>query len=477
MEAAQAPVLPTVLIVEDERSNLTSLERIFQREGFRTLLAEDAKVGLELCRKHRVNVVLTDLMLPGMSGLDLIKALHTVAPDAEVVVMTAYGTVETAVEAMREGAYDFVEKPLKRMDIVKSVRKAAERHALLAENRTLKNELSALRNREIVGTAPSLRRALEIAAQAAPSTANVLVLGQSGTGKELLARYIHQHSGREGPFVAVNLAALPETIVEGELFGHEKGAFTGAIQKRIGKIGQSSGGSLFLDEIGELSAAVQVKLLRVLQEGEYEPLGGKTHKADFRLIAATNRDLKSDVEAGRFREDLFYRLNVIAITCPTLTERSDDIPLLVDHFLAVYCRKNGKPAMTVTRAALDRLTAYAWPGNVRELENVIERGVVLGRSSTIDVDSLPAPIAQAEARGGSLSFALGTPLEEIEQRVIRATLDHTGGDKRIAAQLLGIATRTIYRKLAAEGGEEEELASATGPAGAPGAPIPGTKSH
>src|SRR5499427_2761766 len=294
MEAVHEPLQPTVLIVEDERPNLTSLERIFQREGFRTLLAEDARVGLELCRKHRVHVVLTDLMLPGMNGIDLIKALHTVAPDAEVVVMTAYGTVETAVEAMREGAYDFVEKPLKRMDIVKSVRKAAERHALLAENRTLKNELSALRNRQIVGTSPALRRALEIAAQAAPSTANVLVLGQSGTGKELLARYIHQHSGREGPFVAVNLAALPETIVEAELFGHERGAFTGAVQKRVGKIGQAAGGSLFLDEIGELTAAVQVKLLRVLQEGEYEPLGGKTHKADFRLIAATNRDLKSE---------------------------------------------------------------------------------------------------------------------------------------------------------------------------------------
>jgi len=465
MEAQQvAP--PTVLIVEDERSNLTSLERIFQREGFRTLLAEDAKVGLELCRKHRVHVVLTDLMLPGMSGLDLIKALHTVAPEAEVVVMTAYGTVETAVEAMREGAYDFVEKPLKRMDIVKSVRKAAERHALLAENRTLKNELSALRNREIVGTAPALRRALETAARAAPSTANVLVLGKSGTEKELLARYIHQHSGREGPFVAVNLAALPETIVEAELFGHEKGAFTGAVQRRIGKIGQAAGGSLFLDEIGELTAAVQVKLLRVLQEGEYEPLGGKTHKADFRLIAATNRDLQGEVEAGRFREDLFYRLNVIAITCPTLADRSDDIPLLVDHFLAIYCRKNGKPAMNVTKAALERLTAYAWPGNVRQLENVIERAVVLGRTSTIDVDNLPAPIAQAEARTGSLSFALGTPLEEIEQRVIRATLDHTGGDKRIAAQLLGIATRTIYRKLAAEGEEDDSAGTA-----------PATKSH
>ncbi|MET0389312.1 MAG: sigma-54 dependent transcriptional regulator, partial [Polyangiales bacterium] len=361
----------------------------------------------------------------------------------------------SAVEAMREGAYDFVEKPLKRMEIVKSVKKAAERYALLAENRTLKNELSALRNREIVGTSTVLRRALETAAQAAPSTANVLVLGQSGTGKELLARYIHQQSGREGPFVAVNLAALPETIVEAELFGYERGAFTGAVQRRIGKIGQASAGTLFLDEIGELSPAVQVKLLRVLQEGEYEPLGGKTQKADFRLIAATNRDLKVEVEASRFREDLFYRLHVIAITCPKLSDRSDDIPLLVEHFVGVYCRKNGKPIMTVSRAALDRLCAYDWPGNVRELENVIERAVVLGRSVTIEVDNLPAPVAQAEARSGNLAFALGTPLEEIERRVIKATLDHTGGDKRIAAQLLGIATRTIYRKLAADGESEE----------------------
>jgi len=447
--------LPSVLIVEDERSNLISLERIFQREGFRPLLAEDARVALEICRKQRVHVVLTDLMLPGMNGIDLIKALHTVAPDAEVVVMTAYGTVESAVEAMREGAYDFVEKPLKRMEIVKSVKKAAERYALLAENRTLKNELSALRNREIVGTSSVLRRALETAAQAAPSTANVLVLGQSGTGKELLARYIHQQSGREGPFVAVNLAALPETIVEAELFGYEKGSFTGAVQRRVGKIGQAASGTLFLDEIGELSAAVQVKLLRVLQEGEFEPLGGKTQKADFRLIAATNRDLKVEVKAGRFREDLFYRLNVIAITCPKLADRSDDIPLLVEHFVGVYCRKNGKPGMTVSRAALDRLCAYDWPGNVRELENVIERAVVLGRTLTIDVDNLPAPVAQAESQSGNLVFALGTPLEEIERRVIKATLDHTGGDKRVAAQLLGIATRTIYRKLAADGEFDE----------------------
>jgi two-component system response regulator HydG len=440
----------TVLIVEDEESNRISLVKIFEREGFRALPAEDGRMALELVRKHRVHVVLTDLMLPGMSGIDVIKALKTVSPHSEVVVMTAYGTVETAVEAMREGAYDFVEKPLKRMQIVKTVRKAAERQALLAENRTLREELSVLRTREIVGSSQVLRQSLEIATQAAPSTATVLVLGESGTGKELLARHIHRHSGRDGAFVAVNLAALPETIVEAEVFGHEKGAFTGATAKREGRIAQASRGTLFLDEIGELSPNVQVKLLRVLQDGEYEPLGGRTQRADFRLIAATNRDLKAEVEAGHFREDLFYRLNVIAITCPTLAQRRDDIPLLCDHFLEIYCRKNNKQLLTLSREALNRLTQYYWPGNVRELENVIERAVVLSKGGAIGVEDLPGVIAESEMHSQDLVFTIGTPLEEIERRVIHATLEHTRGDKRLASQLLGIATRTVYRKLEAE---------------------------
>ncbi len=440
----------TVLVVDDEPSNLISLEKIFHREGFRVLTAEDGRAALNVCRHQQVHVVLSDLMMPGMSGIDLIKALNTVSPDAEVVVMTAYGTVETAVEAMKEGAYDFVEKPLKRMQIVKTVRKAAERHRLVEENRTLRKELSALKNRSIVGSAPALRRALDIARQAAPSTATVLILGDSGTGKELLARYIHEQSGREGPFVGVNLAALPETIVESELFGHEKGAFTGAVSRREGRIAQSAGGTLFLDEIGELSPAVQVKLLRVLQEGEYEPLGGRTRRADFRLIAATNRNLHAAVETGEFREDLFYRLNVIAVVSPRLADRRDDVPLLVDHFLDAYCRKNGKPRMGLTREALDRLMAYDWPGNVRELENVIERAVVLGKGTTLGLDDLPEPVATAEHRSESLAFPIGTSLSEVERRIIHATLDHTRGDKQLAAQLLGISARTVYRKLGAE---------------------------
>jgi len=460
--SASSNASTTVLVVDDERENSEALERIFAREGFRVLTADGGRRALDVCRQHRVHVVVTDLMMPGMSGIDLLKALETVAPDAEVVLMTAYGTIETAVEAMRAGAYDFVEKPLKKMQIVKTVQKAAERHALVAENRELKQEISALRGgaggaRSIVGSSPALRRALDIAYQAAPSTANVLVLGESGTGKELLARAIHEKSGRAGSFVAVNLAALPETIVEGELFGYEKGAFTGAVAKREGRVAQAEGGTLFLDEIGELSMSVQVKLLRLLQEGEYEPLGGRTRRADFRLIAATNKDLRQLIAEGRFREDLYYRLNVIAITAPPLRDRQGDVPLLVDHFIEVYCRKNGKPRMDIARDAMEKLQDYSWPGNVRELENVIERAVVLTREPKLQLADLPPSVTQAERRGEDLSFSMGTPLEEIERRVIKATLDHTRGDKQLAAQLLGISARTIYRKLADEAGGDGDL--------------------
>ncbi len=439
----------TVLVVDDERSNVESLEKIFAREGMRVLSANDAKHALEQVRSHRVHVVLTDLMMPGTTGLDLLRALKQVAPEVEVVLMTAYGSVEAAVSAMREGAYDFVEKPLKRMTIVKSVRKAAERQKLLAENRSLKNEIKLLTRREIVGSSPAWRRVIDVATQAAPSLATVLVLGESGTGKELLARYIHERSARtKGPFVAVNCAAIPETILESELFGHERGAFTGATGKKDGRFAKATGGTLFLDEIGELSPAVQVKLLRVLQEGEYEPLGGNTVKADVRIVAATNRDLLAEVQAGRFREDLYYRLNVIAVTAPPLRARREDIPLLVDHFLGLYCAKNGRPRLTVARAAMDKLLDYTWPGNVRELENVVERAVVLSRNDALTEQDLPDAVAHAAPpEPTALSFPIGTTLDEIELRLIRETLRHTKGDKSLAAQLLGISTRTIYRKL------------------------------
>jgi DNA-binding NtrC family response regulator len=439
----------TVLVVDDESSNLVSLQKIFEREQMRVLVADGAKAALDLVRKHRVQVVLTDLMMPGTSGLELLKAVKEVAPDAEVVVMTAYGTVETAVQAMREGAYDFVEKPLKRMTIVKSVRKAAERQKLVVENRSLRQELKLLTTREIIGQSPVLRRVLDVATQAAPSSATVLVLGESGTGKELLARYLHGKSARaQGPFVAVNCAAIPESILEAELFGHERGAFTGAVGRREGRFARAKGGTLFLDEIGELSPAVQVKILRVLQEGEYEPIGGNTVQSDARIIAATNRDLGAEVEAGRFREDLFYRLNVIALTAPPLRSRREDVPLLVDHFLGVYCKKNGRVRLTVPREVLARLMDYSWPGNVRELENVVERAAVLCRGDVLRLDDLPDSVAQATAPlPDALSFPIGTPLDEVEMRMIRETLKHTQGDKPLAAQLLRISARTIYRKL------------------------------
>jgi DNA-binding NtrC family response regulator len=439
----------TVLVVDDEASNLASLQKIFEREQMRVLVADGAKTALDLLRKHRVQVVLTDLMMPGTTGLELMRAVKELAPDAEVVVMTAYGTVETAVQAMREGAYDFVEKPLKRMTIVKSVRKAAERQKLVVENRSLRQELKLLTTREIVGQSAVLRRVLDVATQAAPSSATVLVLGESGTGKELLARYLHGKSARaQGPFVAVNCAAIPESILEAELFGHERGAFTGAIGRREGRFARARGGTLFLDEIGELSPAVQVKILRVLQEGEYEPIGGNTVQSDARIIAATNRDLAAEVEAGRFREDLFYRLNVIALTAPPLRSRREDVPLLVDHFLGVYCKKNGRARLTVPREVLARLMDYGWPGNVRELENVVERAAVLCRGEVLRLEDLPDSVAQATAPPpDALAFPIGTPLDEVEMRMIRETLKHTQGDKQLAAQLLRISARTIYRKL------------------------------
>jgi DNA-binding NtrC family response regulator len=442
----------TVLVVDDEPSNVVSLEKIFQREGMRVLTADGAKTALDLSRKHRVQVVLTDLMMPGVNGVELLRAMKEISPDTEVVLMTAYGTVETAVQAMREGAYDFVEKPLKRMNIVKSVRKAAERHSLVAENRSLREELKLLTSREIVGQSAALRRVLDVATQAAPSSATVLVLGESGTGKELIARYIHSKSNRaSGPFVAVNCAAIPESILEAELFGHERGAFTGAVAKREGRFARARGGTLFLDEIGELTPAVQVKLLRVLQEGEYEPVGGVPVRADVRIVAATNRDLASEVEAGRFREDLYYRLNVIAVTAPPLRNRREDIPLLVDHFLGVYCKKNGRARLSVAPDVMRKISDYSWPGNVRELENVVERAAVLCRTDTLRMEDLPDAVAEANAPAPTaLTFAIGTPLEEVEHRLIRETLAYTSGDKSLAAQLLGISTRTIYRKLGEE---------------------------
>src|SRR5438045_8518550 len=448
----------TLLLVEDEPANLDSLERIFAREWYRTQRAATGAAALALLRGRPADVVLTDLMMPGMSGQELLRAVRAVAPDAEVVLMTAYGTVEAAVAAMKDGAYDFLTKPLKRHAVLKSVAQALEKRRLVLENKQLRARLAGVSS-PIVGQRPALRATLDIIRQAAPSSATVLLLGESGTGKELFARALHEHSSRaQQPFVPINCAAIPETILESELFGYERGAFTGAVARKEGRIERAQGGTLFLDEIGELSPAVQVKLLRFLQEGEIERLGGtSTVKVDSRVVAATNRDLSAAVQAGKFREDLYYRLNVIQVVLPPLRERVEDIPLLADHFVARYAAKNGKPIRGLTRAALAALEAYPWPGNVRELEHAIERAVVLSRGAEIEVDDLPESVRAGGAarnagvagalEGRTLAVPLGTTMEEIELRVIRETLRQTKGDKNLAAQLLGIAARTIYRKL------------------------------
>lgn len=443
----------TVLVVDDEAANRDSVVRIFQKEGLRTLAAPNGEEALDLLRRERINVVVTDLMMPGISGQDLLKAAHTVSPETEVVLMTAYGTVETAVEAMKEGAYDFLTKPLKRHQLVKSVRKALEKQELVEENKRLRARVALLsKPGGIVGTSPAFRSTMDIVRQAAPSSATILVLGESGTGKELVARAIHDLSPRaDGPFVPINCAAIPESILESELFGYERGAFTGAERRREGRFERAHRGTVFLDEVGEMSPSVQVKLLRVLQEGEFERLGGgQPVKVDVRLVAATNRDLVQEVKEGRFREDLYYRLNVVKIGLPPLRERQGDASLLADHFLRTYCVKNGKQIQGFTQAALEGMERYDWPGNVRELENAVERAVVLSRGDWIDLSDLPETVRGASdspAASRAIVIPIGTPMDEIEMRVIHETLRHTRGDKTLAAQLLGIATRTIYRKL------------------------------
>ena len=388
--------------------------------------------------------------MPGMTGLDLLRSIRALSQQTEVILITAYGTIEMAVDAMKQGAYDFVVKPFKRHDILRPVRRALERHALVEENRRLRTELEkSLGARTIIGQSPIMRDTLELVDQVAPSSATVLVTGESGTGKELAARAIHSGSRRASkPFVAINCAAIPDSILESELFGYEKGAFTGAVQRREGRFERAHTGTLFLDEIGEMAPHVQVKLLRVLQEGEIERLGGtEPISVDCRIVAATNRDLAAEVREGRFREDLYYRLNVITVELPPLRERPEDVPLLAHHFLGKYAQKNGKEILGITAEAMGLLSRYQWQGNVRELENVIERAVVLARGDQITESELPHGVKSGQSSTRTLSIPLGTPLEEVERRLITETLRITKGDKRLAAQMLGIATRTIYRKL------------------------------
>ncbi len=447
----------TVLVVDDDAANRVTLERILQRERYRVLHAESGRDAMQLLRSERVDLVLTDLKMPGMSGLDLLRAAKKVDPDLEVVVMTAYGTVETAVEAMKEGAYDFVSKPLSRLQLATALRKALEKRSLQLENRQLREQLDAVGEGKLIGRSDAMRALIDEVEQVAPSDATVLLTGESGTGKSRLARLLHHMSRRrDRRFVTLNCAAIPENLLESELFGYEKGAFTGASARKEGRFDLADRGTLFLDEVTEMKPEAQVRLLRVLQDGEYERVGGtETLRTDVRVVAATNRRIEQEVAEGRFREDLYYRLNVIPLAVPPLRDRDADVTLLAQHFLVRFSEKNRKQVHGFTSEAVDALQAWHWPGNVRELENAVERAVVLARGSKIGVPDLPRQLREGATSRQKLTFEVGTPLKVVERRMIEETLRYCDGDKGLAASLMGITARTIYRR-EAEWAQEDQ---------------------
>jgi two-component system, NtrC family, response regulator HydG len=441
----------TLLIADDDPGLRESLERTLTREGYRVVLASDGRAALERVQAGGVDLIVTDLRMPGLTGLELLRAAKAIMPDVDVILLTAFGTVEEAVKAMKDGAYDFLTKPFRREQLIKLIDKALERRDLIEQNRALKKQLEDLRAKgQMIGASPIWRRMMTLVEQVADSSATILVQGESGTGKELVARTIHERSARRnGPFVAVNCAALPETLLESELFGYEKGAFTGAAGRKEGRFELASAGTLFLDEVADLSLVTQPKILRVLQEGEFERLGGtRTLQVDVRIVAATNRDLSDMVKDKRFREDLYYRLNVITVRVPPLREHPEDIRLLAQHYLRVYSAKNGRKLEAFSNEAIARLESYAWPGNVRELENLVERSVLLARKDRIDAEDLPEEVmgVKRPPRDAILEL-VGTPLADIEERLLDETLRITGGNKTQAAELLGIDVRTVARKL------------------------------
>jgi len=466
----------TLLVADDDPAVRQSLERTLAREGYTVVLAPDGQAALDRLRQGGVDLLLSDLRMPGLTGLELLREVKSAVPDVDVILLTAFGTVEEAVTAMKDGAVDFLTKPFQRAQLIRVIRKALERRELIAQNLALQRRLDdLLAQGNLIGVSPAFRAMMTLVDQVANSSATVLIHGESGTGKELVARAIHDRSPRRsGPFVAVNCAALPETLLESELFGYEKGAFTGAGVRKEGRFELADGGTLFLDEVADLSPVTQPKILRVLQEGEFERLGGtRTIKVDVRIVTASNQDLAALVKEKRFREDLFYRLNVIAVTAPPLREKREDVAVLAQHFLRVYAAKNNRVLVGFSDDALRCLEAYAWPGNVRELENVVERAVVLARANTVEVGDLPdkitenaivlerpAPGEGAAGDGGSegmLRIRVGTPLAEVEQRMLEETLRMTRGNKTLTAKLLGIDPKTVFRKLKAA--EDEEAAA------------------
>jgi two-component system response regulator HydG len=446
-----------ILVVDDDAGHLLTVKTIVKSWGHHVVTADDGSTAVARAKNEPVDLIVMDVRMVEMNGLEALKKIKAYNPAIPIIIITAYSSVDTAVEALKSGAYDYLTKPLD-FDLLKlTIERAREHAGLKHENRQLKAKLAEGLSRDnIIGKSPSMQRLLETMAMVAPSDATVLITGDSGTGKELIARSIHMSSPRShADLVIVNCAAISETLLESELFGHEKGAFTGADRQRSGRFKQADGGTIFLDEIGETSPAMQAKLLRVIQEREIQPVGSsRVEKVDVRIVAATNRDLSEEVEKGNFREDLFYRINVVTLQIPPLRKRMEDIPLLADAFVRRYAEKNRKVVKGFTPLAMNYLLNHDWPGNVRELENAVERAVILMTGDHITENQLPINITGKDLSSDTAMLGEGVqnipadqPLEEIEKRAIIATLKSTGGNKSETARRLGINRKTLHNKL------------------------------
>jgi DNA-binding NtrC family response regulator len=449
------PEKQSILIVEDEPKLRRLLELQLAEDGFRCGTAPEAETGLQLLNKEAFDLIVTDFKLPGMSGLEFLQAVKRVNAHLPVVIMTAYGTVESAVEAMKAGASDYVLKPFSLAELVLVIRKELATHQLREENRALREALGhRYEYKNIVARSEKMQAVLALVERVAPTNATVLIGGESGVGKDLIARAIHEHSHRSsGPFIKINSTAIPETLLESELFGYEKGAFSGAVASKPGKFELADKGTLFLDEIGDVPPAIQVKLLRVLQDREFERLGGtRTLKVDVRMVAATNRDLRAALEEGTFREDLYYRLNVVAIDIPPLRDHKEDIPALAQFFLEKFARESGKPVRGFTPQAMQRLADFHWPGNVRELENTLERSIMLSAGTVLDASDIhldtqpPRGVAEAAP-----VLPPGVTLEQWDEEIIREALRRANGNKSQAARSLGLTRNALRYRLSKMG--------------------------
>jgi len=438
----------TILVVDDDSAHRTMLRALINGWGYRVVEAEDGAVAVEKVNQRPFDLILMDIRMVNLSGIEALEQIKAYNPAIPIIIMTAYSSIETAVEALKKGAYDYLTKPLDFDSLRLSLERAMEHLELKRENQQLKDRLGKQFDPgSIIGSSPSMVGLLETVAHVAPSEATVMITGESGTGKELIAGAVHYNSPRKnGPFIKINCAAITETLLESELFGHEKGAFTGADRKKEGRFRQAHGGSLFLDEVSEMPLTMQVKLLRVLQEREVTRVGGEqVLPVDVRLIVATNRDLPELIRNGQFREDLFYRLNVVTLKIPPLRSRREDIPLLVQHFIEIFSEKNHKKQSGIAPAAMDHLIKHEWPGNVRELMNAVERGVVLSRNDYLNEEDFP--IIRSEGDGAPAERLVDVPLEQIEKTTILNTLASADGNKSEAARRLGITRKTLHKKL------------------------------